>query len=129
MRIVSDQIGSPSWSRMVAELTAQILVQAKGDVATWFGEHSGVYHLAGSGSASRFDWARAIIQYDPHREEHVNEVVLPAQTLEFLTPAKRPMNTALNCDRFCSEFGLTIPPWEEALHWAMADSRFVYLLG
>lgn len=128
MRVVSDQVGSPSWSRLIAEFTAQILVEAKVDVAAWCEEHTGIYHLAGSGSASRFDWARAIIENDPHQEEHVNKVVLPAQTSEFPTPAERPLYTALNCDRFCSEFGLTIPPWEDALSWAMADSRFVYLI-
>ena len=129
MRIVSDQICSPTWARMLAELTALMLAQAHGDVSAWLEDHVGIFHLAGDGSVSRFDWAKAILKHDPHREEHVNQVVLPAQSSEFPTPAERPPNSALNCERFCSEFGLTIPPWEEALRWAMADSRFIHLLG
>ncbi len=108
-----------------------MLVGAKGEIAAWFKENTGIYHLAGSGSASRFEWARAIIENDPHKAEHVTKVVLPSpsQTSEFPTPAERPLNTALNCERFNSKFGLTIPPWEETLRWAMADSRCMYLIG
>ncbi|MBC8503485.1 MAG: dTDP-4-dehydrorhamnose reductase [Anaerolineales bacterium] len=129
MRVVSDQVGSPSWSRMLAEITTQMLVEAKDDLAAWLEKHTGIYHLAGSGSASHFDWARAIIENDPHKEEQVNQAVLPARTTEFSTAAERPLYTALNCERFSTEFDLTIPPWEDALRWALADSRFLYLIG
>ena len=121
MRIVSDQVGSPTWCRILAEVTAQVLRGIQGDTYAWFDEHKGVYHVAGRGSTSRFDWTRAIIHYDPHQEEHVHEVVLPAQTSEFPTPAERPLYAALNCQRFCSEFGLAIPHWEETLRLAMEN--------
>jgi len=129
MRVVSDQICSPTWCRILAEVTAQLLRGIRGDASAWFEEHKGVYHLAGSGSANRFDWARAILENDPQREEQVNNALLPAQTSEFPTPAKRPLNSGLDCERFSAEFGLTMPPWDEALRWAMADSRFIHLLG
>jgi len=125
VRVVSDQVSSPTWCRVLAEVTAHLLMGIQDDPVAWFGEHKGVYHMAGNGNTSRFDWARAIIHYDPHQDEQISEVVLPVRTAEFPTPAERPLYTALNCERFCSEFGLVIPSWEETLQLAMVDkARF-----
>ena len=129
MRVVSDQICSPTWCRILAEITAQLLGGIKGDTSEWFEEHKGIYHLAGSGSINRFDWARAIIENDPHREQQIHKALLPAKTSEFPTPAERPPNSGLSCERFSAEFGLTMPPWDEALCWAMEDSRLLHLPG
>jgi dTDP-4-dehydrorhamnose reductase len=119
LRIVSDQVGNPTWCRMLAETTAQLLAQAGPDPAPWLNERRGLYHLAGSGKASRFEWARAILTYDPRREEQVVQELLPAKTSDFPTPARRPLHSALDCKCFESTFGLRLPPWEEALRLAI----------
>jgi dTDP-4-dehydrorhamnose reductase len=119
LRIVADQISNPTWCRMLAEVTAQVLVAAGKTPAAWIGERRGIYHLAGSGHASRLDWARAILKLDPQAEEQTATEILPAATREFPTPAVRPLYTALNCDRFTSTFGLRLPDWETSLHLAM----------
>jgi dTDP-4-dehydrorhamnose reductase len=119
LRIVSDQVSNPTWCRMLAEATAQLLAMAGRDVAGWLGERRGIYHLAGSDRASRFEWARAILEMDPRREEQTVDEVQPALTTEFPTPAMRPLHSALNCDRFTDTFGLTLPDWREALKLAM----------
>lgn len=120
LRVVADQVGNPTWCRMLAEVTAQLLVMAGGRPAGWLGERGGLYHLAGWGSASRYEWAREILACDPRREEQVTEEILPAQTAEFPTPAIRPLYTPLNCDRFAETFGLRLPDWQEALRLAIA---------
>jgi dTDP-4-dehydrorhamnose reductase len=119
LRIVADQISNPTWSRMLAEASAQLLAMGKEDLYSWITERSGVYHLAGLGSASRLEWARAILEYDPAHDEQIVEEVQPALTYEFATPAKRPLFSALNCTKFLSTFDLHLPEWKEALQLAM----------
>jgi dTDP-4-dehydrorhamnose reductase len=119
LRVVDDQVSNPTWARMLAEVTAQLLAKGGGDIFNWFGERGGLYHLAGDGFASRLAWAQAILRHDPHKDEQVTREVLPARTADFPTPAQRPLFSALNCNRFTRAFGLKLPPWESALGLAM----------
>jgi dTDP-4-dehydrorhamnose reductase len=119
LRIVDDQISNPTWCRMLAEITSQLIARAGPDPVGWLGERRGVYHLAGSGYASRLDWAKEIISLDPKKDEQVVEELLAAKTCEFPTPAKRPLFSALNCDLFTETFGFRLPDWRDALKLAM----------
>ena len=121
LRIVTDQVGSPTWSRALAETTAQVLAQRGSTVDDWLTEKKGLYHLAGSGSASRIEWCRAILENDHHKEEHVTTQVLPALSSDFQTLAKRPSVSALNCDHFTETFGLNLPDWATTLALAMKE--------
>jgi dTDP-4-dehydrorhamnose reductase len=124
LRIVSDQISNPTWARMLAEITGQLLEipnsQFAEGITAWFHEHGGIYHLAGSGYTSRLEWARAILRYDPSPEEQLTHEIIPAMTADFPSPAKRPLFSALECQKFTDVFGLRLPNWEEALSLAMA---------
>jgi dTDP-4-dehydrorhamnose reductase len=119
MRVVQDQVSNPTWCRMLAEITSQVLGMAGEHSSAWLGERSGLYHLAGWGYASRFEWAQAILANDPKREEQAILELLPALTSEFPTPAQRPLFSALNCNRFFDTFGLKLPAWQDALRLAM----------
>jgi len=119
LRIVNDQIGNPTWSRMLAEITAQLLAKGAENLQPWLLERSGVYHLAGSGAASRYEWARAVLACDPRQDEQVAKEVQPALTADFPTPAKRPLFSALDCNLFTKTFGLRLPDWEQALQLAL----------
>jgi len=119
LRIVNDQIGSPSWARMLAEATGHVLAQGRDHPVAWIAERAGLYHLGGTGEASRFDWARAILKYDPRPEEQVARAVLPARSVDFPTPALRPSYSALACQHFTDSFGLRLPDWESSLRLAM----------
>jgi dTDP-4-dehydrorhamnose reductase len=121
VRIVQDQIGSPTWSRMLGEVTKSLLNLKGKDSFNWLIDRSGLYHVAGKGAVSRFDWASKILELDPHLEEHVLEELQPAQTEEFPTPAKRPRFSALDCHRFESTFGIPLPHWGPSLEKAMAE--------
>lgn len=121
LRIVDDQISNPTWCRMLAEATAMLLTNAGSKPAGWIKERYGLYHLAGSGYASRMEWARKILEFDPRSDEQIVEEIHPAQTSEFPSPTERPMFSALNCDRFSKTFGFQIPHWEDALKLAMED--------
>jgi dTDP-4-dehydrorhamnose reductase len=115
LHMVTDQVSNPTWARMLAEITAQILILGN----DYIRERAGSYHLAGDGYASRLEWAHKVLEFDPHRETQVCKEILPALTNDFPTPAQRPLFSALNCDKFAATFGLRLPPWEAALRMAM----------
>ena len=121
LRIVEDQVGCPTWARMLAETTGLLLAQGKTQPAEYFKAPSGVYHLAGKGSVSRLDWAKAILTLDPARAEQKAKMLEPALSSEFPTPAARPLHSVLNSERFEKTFGLRVPGWEESLKLAMGE--------
>lgn len=127
LRIVSDQVSNPTWARMLAEATAQIITSAGQHPYDYLeqrvkqsGEQSdGLYHLAGSGYASRFQWAQAILSNDPHRDEQIVKDLIPTMTSDFPTPAQRPLFSALDCNKFVQSFGFQLPVWQDALSMAL----------
>lgn len=123
LRIVSDQVGSPTWARMLAEITSAMLVRSLPNQNDYFGERSGLYHLGGSGSISRYDFAREILRLDPKAEEQVTKRVEPALTADFPTQVLRPLTTTLACIRFERFFDLQIPGWVDCLKMAMDRKR------
>ena len=120
LRIVSDQISSPTWSRMLAEVTTQWLTGLIAAERIKNHETSGVYHLSASGAVSRYEWAKAILALDPDAEDQIAREVLPAASGEFDTPAARPLYSALDCSRFQERFDLSLPDWYSSLQLAMS---------
>ena len=123
LKIVSDQVSSPTWSRMLAEVNAYLLIKGGDRPMAWLHDRVGLYHLAGAGSVSRFEWAQAVLKLDPRPSEQVTREILPARTDDFPTPAKRPLHTALDCSHFTETFGLQLPDWQTALQLAMEKVR------
>ena len=119
LRIVEDQVGCPTWARMLAETTGLLLSQGRGQLVEYFRPCRGVYHLSGKGGTSRLAWAQAILKLDPDRLEQRVKKLEPALSSEFPTPANRPTYSVLNCERFEATFGLYIPTWESSLELAM----------
>ena len=112
LRIVKDQVGSPTWSRMIAETTGFALNQAlaEGD----FGRFKGTYHLASAGQTSWHGFAQAIVGQMPETEKKCT-VIEPITTPEYPLPAKRPAYSVLSCEKLERTFGLRLPDWEESL--------------
>jgi dTDP-4-dehydrorhamnose reductase len=120
VRVVSDQVGSPTWSRMLAEISTFAVVRGGNDPLGWMQERKGLYHLGGNGSASRYEWAQAILANDPHPDEQRIKRLEPSFTSEFPAPAVRPEMTPLACDKFEASFGLRLPNWRDSLALAMS---------
>ena len=112
LRVVSDQVGCPTWSRMIAETTALALKQAV--AARDWGALTGTYHLASSGVTSWHGFAQAIVNLMPAEGKKCS-VVEAISTPEYPTPAKRPAYSVLACDKLERTFGLRLPHWEESL--------------
>ncbi|MEL7655458.1 MAG: dTDP-4-dehydrorhamnose reductase [Bacillota bacterium] len=119
LKIVDDQISNPTSASMLAEITAQVISQGKTDMIAYLKEIQGMYHLAGSGYCSRYEWARTIIDLDPMKAEQLCHELVPVTTQEFPTPAKRPLRSSLDCNKFFETFGLSLPLWYESLRILM----------
>jgi dTDP-4-dehydrorhamnose reductase len=110
LRVVGDQVGCPTWSRMIAETTALALKQAVADP----GAVTGTYHLASSGVTSWHGFADAIVMVMPAEGKNCAQVEA-ITTAEYPTPTKRPAYSVLACDKLERTFGLRLPGWEESL--------------
>jgi dTDP-4-dehydrorhamnose reductase len=115
IKVVSDQLGCPTWSRLVAEATAFALRQV---LATRDSSLSGLYHLCSSSHTSWHGFASAIIRGMPPKERTCTRV-LPIPTAEYPTRATRPVWSVLSCAKLERVFGLRLPGWEEGLGLAL----------
>jgi dTDP-4-dehydrorhamnose reductase len=112
LRVVSDQVGCPTWSRLIAETTAQALRQTL--AARDWNAFTGVYHLAASGAVSWHGFAQAIVDLLPAEGRKCSRVEA-ISTPEYPTPAKRPAYSILDCGKLERTFGLRLPDWKESL--------------
>jgi dTDP-4-dehydrorhamnose reductase len=119
LKVVDDQVGCPTSARDLAEVTALIAYGARGDVHAAFSEARGVYHAAGAGACSRFELARATIELDPRKSEHVVTALEPVPTSAYPLPAQRPANAPLDCSKLRQRFGLALPDWRASLARAL----------
>jgi dTDP-4-dehydrorhamnose reductase len=121
LKIVNDQVSNPTWARILADTTHLVLAQNKFNLLDLVREKRGIYHLAGSGHTSRYEWAKEILACDPNRTEQLAHTLEPASSDEFPTPAVRPLFSALDCSKFKETFHLALPDWKESLHTAMTE--------
>jgi len=110
LRVVRDQFGCPTWSRMIAETTGLALKQVL--AAPEPGALTGVYHLAASGQTSWHGFAEAVVRQMP--EKKCTEIA-PIPTSEYPLPAKRPAYSVLSCQKLQRTFGLQLPDWQDSL--------------
>jgi len=117
VRIVADQVGSPTWSRSLANATAA-LVQAgiHVDDVVLNSRDWGVYHLGGSGEASRVEIAETLIDALTVRLGGERPKIIPISASTFGALAPRPNFSALSNLRASKRFGITLQPWRAELH-------------
>ena len=112
LRVVDDQVGCPTWSRMIAETTALALKQVFNSADR--DSLIGTYHLAATGQTSWRGFAQAIVDSMP-AEGKKCAVVQPITTAEYPLPAKRPAFSVLSCEKLHRSFSLRLPAWNESL--------------
>lgn len=108
LSIVADQTGAPTWCRMIAETTALAIARYAGQ--------QGIYHLAATGATTWHEFAAAIISGAAQRGmlEKIPAIRRIASA-DFPTPARRPANSQLYCDRLQNDFTLRQPDWASEL--------------
>ncbi len=124
LKIVDDQIGAPTWSRMLAEVTAQMLSQfyppASG-ASVSVADISGLYHVVSSGLTSWYGFARKILEIESSRTARVVPKLIPIPTIDFPLPARRPLNSGMSIEKLKHVCGLVLPAWEESLLLCMDE--------
>ncbi len=117
LRIVNDQVGAPTWSRLIAEATAQILTQHKNK---W-----GLYHLTSSGETSWFEFAKKIFGTVPLQQM---PNLIPISSKEYSSLAKRPLYSILSNNKINRDFDIVLPAWSVGLELCL-DSQEKPLSG
>lgn len=117
LRVVADQFGAPTWSRTIAQSTAQAIRAAWVDplARARAAEWSGVYHLTNGGRTSWHGFAEAIVARAPELASRRHVRVTPITTAEYPLPARRPANSVLDNGKLLRAFGIAQVPWETAL--------------
>lgn len=98
--VVDDQIGSPTYT---VDLSEAIWILIKEN-------HTGVFHVANSGSCSRYEWSKRIFEL-----AGLDVAVHPIQSKDFKRPAIVPPHAVLDCKKFTSTTCFRMRNWDEAL--------------
>lgn len=115
LKVVDDQIGAPTWSRLLAEVSAQLLYRVlSGDID--LEHHSGLYQVTGAGQTSWWGFAKAI-----QKASGASCKLLPIASREYPTPAKRPAYSVLDNGKLLETFGLALPDWEVSLAMCLEE--------
>lgn len=136
LRIVSDQIGAPTWSREIAKATAKLILDewqhARG--SELFKGRGGIYHMTAAGRTTWYDFACAIVGYARDCRERpswfrevasdrpvIVKQIVPIATSDYPTPARRPPNSLLSNERLERIFGVKLPDWRIQLKSALTS--------
>lgn len=124
LKIVADQIGAPTWSRMIAEATAAIVAQCYRPGSDGLAGVAGVYHLTAAGQTSWHGFTEAILELSrdlPQCNGRKLRRVLPIPTSEYPLPAKRTPYSVLSNRKLQDVFGLQLPDWRMSLQQVLAS--------
>lgn len=115
LRVVADQYGTPTWSRLLAAFTAQLL----GRDADWLAERSGLYHVCAPDHASWHQLACRAIErcHGAPRAAAVQAIA----TADYPTAARRPAWSVMDPGLAHRTFGLSLPPWGRQLDLMLDD--------
>lgn len=121
IRIVDDQISSPTPAKLMAEITAGLVSGIVTNPQGWMLERKGIYHCACNGYCSRYEWAKEVLRLNSNPQARPDQKLLPALTMDFSTPAERPLRSRLDSSKFEATFGMKIPHWLDALKLVMEE--------
>jgi dTDP-4-dehydrorhamnose reductase len=108
LRVVADQIGAPTGAELLADASSHALRALMAQASL-----SGTYHLCAAGTTHWADYARLVIDTAKSKGQSLAcEEVLGIASSDYPTPARRPLNSRLDCRRFEASFGLQLPNWQ-----------------
>jgi dTDP-4-dehydrorhamnose reductase len=117
LRVVDDQVGAPTWAGSIAQATVQLLEQWRAGNRSW-----GTYHLTNQGETSWFGFASAIGEH-LRAEGKPCARLLPIPSSDYPTPARRPLNSRLDCSKLARDWQVSLPDWRDALAQCLRQPR------
>jgi dTDP-4-dehydrorhamnose reductase len=109
LRVVADQRGCPTFAGDLAA-AALAIVTVLGGVQKSFG----TFHAAGQGTTTWAELAKEIFAVKSRMGLSVPRIE-SITTGDYPTPARRPMNSVLDCSKLADVFGIVLPPWQQSL--------------
>ena len=118
LSVVDDQIGAPTGAELIADVTAHAL---RGVVQR--PELGGTYHLTASGSTSWHGYARHVIKAARVATpvKVASNAIHAVPSSAFPAPARRPLNSRLDCRKLERAFALTLPDWRIGVDRLLAE--------
>lgn len=111
VNVIADQVGAPTGSDLIADVTALALQQALRRP-----ELLGLYHLAASGEVSWHGYASHVIGVAKANNESLAvQSVTPIETSAYPAVASRPLNSRLNTQKLRDNFSLHLPDWQSGV--------------
>jgi dTDP-4-dehydrorhamnose reductase len=110
VEVVCDQCGNPTAAADVAWAILDIAAQIAAGNPRW-----GLFHYTGSGPVSRSDLAGEIFRQARALGWPIKARVKPVPSSAFPAPARRPLNTALDCSKIAAAYGIRQRSWQEGL--------------
>jgi dTDP-4-dehydrorhamnose reductase len=117
IRVVSDQIGSPTWVQTLADF-ALVTIDDLGQLTV----ADGIYNLSAGGSTSWHGFAEAIFKAIPDVRRIVTHVE-PISSADFPTPATRPAFSVLSNKKIELAINLRVPDWQQQLEGYAAEQN------
>lgn len=126
VRVVDDQYGAPTWSRLIAEATALMLAKSTANGRFEPGDRQGIYHLSCDGQTSWHGFACNIRDYSLEKGLLPESAARlePIPSSEYPTPARRPKYSVLSNKRLFEEFGLALPDWDQTLRFCLDEFAY-----
>jgi dTDP-4-dehydrorhamnose reductase len=120
LRIINDQFGAPTYAQHLAAAVLEALDVAIAEQAF----PSGIYHLCNRGVTTWYGFATSIVEHARRTGLPVKvRTIYPISSSEYPLPAKRPLNSRLDCSKALSMFGVSLPDWQEGLKACMEQKR------
>lgn len=113
LKVIDDQLGAPTYSHRIAQVTALMIYRLATDAAL-ARQASGIYHVTAAGSTSWYGYARQILLRAQAGGTTLNttpERIYPVHTAHCAMPTARPLNSILNTAKLRQIFGLSLPEW------------------
>ncbi len=129
LRIVDDQHGAPTWSRTLAQLVAHSVLLSENHAhqnAITLSEAvrpiSGIYHACSAGVTTWFGFASEFVRLAQlaHPEQAFARLI-PVPSTAYPTPAKRPQNSRMNCEKLTRTLGFEMPTWQQSTSLVMDE--------
>jgi len=117
LKVVNDQFGCPTYAADLADAIYIIADHIKNQKKNLWG----TYHFCGLGITSWYDFAKKIFEIAAQYEIFNMQSIEPVCSSQYLTKAKRPLNSAFDCSLIFNHFGIKQEPWTESLKKMLND--------